>query len=253
MALAKADAPKWLIISIPVETHGSINAELADWLLRVVADPQELGIDWSVRWDIVHDKPVAATRNKQAIRCLGSDSHYFLFLDSDMVPNTKAIRLLLDNIVREDVDVISGIADQQTKGGPMPVLYKFAAHYDGCRLDVELLDRDPDDGPFPMKNTGTGAACLLATRHALETIREAGRLWFNDVICDDPADERFGKRIIGQDAWFWIQCHKLGLRCWIDTNAYIGHVKPGNLAAEAYRLHHERLKNKRLQPSEVAK
>jgi len=232
---------KKLLISIPVESNGDITAKLADWLLRVVVEPHRLGPNWAVRWDIVHDKPVAATRNRQVKRFLESDNDYVLFLDSDMVPDDESIGRLCKAIARDDIDVVTGMADRLTENGPMPVIFEYKNNFTGARLNHALLELDPTTGPFPLENAGTGAAVLMCTRDSLQRIWDDGRVWFKDVLCEDPKSEKFGLRIIGQDSWFWIQCHQLKIKAWVDTDAYIGHIKPSNLQQEAIRLHQARL------------
>jgi len=225
---------KTLLISVPVEPWGDMKAMLADWLIRACVLQPFKG--WSVRHDIVHDKPVAATRNRQVRRFLESDNDYVLFIDDDMVPSNENVQKLLDYIEDDECDAICGIADQQTKGGPMPVIYKFEGQWDKCSLNDAILRKDPEAGPFYMENSGTGAACILAKRSTLDKIGEDGRIWFKDVLCEDAADERFGGRIIGHDAWFFVQMHELGLKPYIHTDSYWGHIKPGDLRNESFRI-----------------
>lgn len=231
---------KSLLVSIPCEVNGSINAHLADWLLRVVVEPVRLGVD-IVRWDIVQDKPTAQTRNRQVKRFLEGDLDLVLFLDSDMVPDDDSIRSLVYFSDREDIDVISGIADRWHHAGPMPVILKYSPDGKRSTLHNEILTRDPDKGPYELVGAGTGAAILLCKRAALEKVRDEGRVWFYDVIETDVNDDKFGHRVTGHDSWFFIQCQECGVRTWVDTTAYIGHMKQSDLSHEAARFHRERL------------
>lgn len=234
-----------LLISVPTEVHGTVSVHLADWMMRVLVDPRRLGPTWSVRWDFVQDKPTAQTRNRQCRRFLDSDNDYVLFLDSDMVPSDEAIASMLASIKREDIEVITGIADRFTPMGPMPVIHRYTDDFTGATLHNEILSRDPNEGPFKLENAGTGAAILLCSRYALMRIEEEQRVWFKDVLCEERGHEKFGHRVIGHDSWFFIQCHELGIPVWVDTTAYIGHVKPGDLSVQAAHFHRERIAKER--------
>lgn len=228
-----------ILISIPVEPYGSIQAHLVEWLLDVTMHPDVLGDGVEVGVVIARDKPTASCRNSQMKRFLETNADAIFCIDSDMIPRPEAVRYLMDHFGRDDVDVLCGIAHQKTKGGPMPVLYKFGEH--GAKTDADLLDKNPDFGPFEMVEGGTGAACMLIKRRAVERFHEDGVVWFKDVLYEDPTHPKFGRRQYGHDAWFFLRCHDYGLRCWIDTRAHFGHVKPGDLLDEASRLHRERL------------
>lgn len=224
-----------VVFSIPVEPNGSINARLAEFLLYSCTHPELYGKDVQVGAMIVHDKPTASCRNQQVKKFLETDADAVLFIDSDMAPTVEAVQRLFEQIEREDIDVISGLALQQTKGGPMPVLYKFDG--EGARLDGTLMNADPEQGPYEMVEGGTGAACLFCKRAALERFKEEGVVWFKDLLFEVPSHPKFGRRQYGHDAYFFKKCHDFGLRCWIDVGAYIGHVKPGDLLDEARRYH----------------
>jgi len=235
-----------LLISIPCEVNGDLCCHLVDWLLRVIMEPERLGVE-GARWDLVQDKPVAQTRNRQARQFLDSDNDVVLFLDADMVPDDESIRLLIRDIRRPEIDVVTGIADRMTKGGPMPVILKYTGDGKTCRLFNEVLEEDPDAGPFELDAAGTGSAVLMCKRAALEKVRDAGHLWFNDVLEDTPGHEKFGSRVIGHDSWFFMRCQESGVRTWVETGCYVGHIKANDLSIEARRFHRERLAKEQAQ------
>lgn len=254
-----------LLISIPVPPHGNMVAHLTHFLL---AAWQHHYKDWDIKIDIVPHKPVAAARNMQVRRFLWDPDldhrDVFLTIDADAVPNLEGMEWMLEHIQRDDIDCINGLALMNTNGGPMPVCQKYVG--EGTVIYDEILMKDPDDGPYELINGGVGAAALMITREGLLKLYDAGRIWFKDTIRDASMEhhvlvegikqckghpEQFyeqvknwvenidhldkhhvGSRHLGQDVWFFKMCHDVGVRCWVDTRIFWGHVKSVDMMRE---------------------
>jgi hypothetical protein len=51
-------------------------------------------------------------------------------------------------------------------------------------------------------------------------------------ICENRFNEKWGRRWQGQDVWFCVMCLNLGLKLWVDTRVFWGHVKQSDIRAE---------------------
>lgn len=195
---------------------------------------------WSLIWDPVKDRPTMACRNNQVNRFLSTPCDVFLTLDYDCLPTTKdgrpdidGLMHLVEDLATDEIDVVGGwtlmhFEHQQT-------LVPCIAHPPGT--DPSKPDEWPVDFVAPyskdplteLKGGGLGAHCLAFNRNVVESMRAAGRLYFEDVHDRDPASPTFGGRILGHDFAFCQLAVDLGFRVWMDNRVFWGHVKDVDL------------------------
>ena len=246
-----------LLISIPTSPNGSLNHRLVSFLME--AQKME---EAEVSVHIIGARPTAEGRNMQVRHFLWeTDAELMLCIDDDMIPGMDGLRLMLKHIAREDVDVVSAITLRSGKSGPQPVLLEMTRDLSGSKLNMEILSQPP--GMHEVERGIIPGACFLGTRAAYERIHEARRPWFKDVLHDGSwehyelktlADQyaqrpeslhaevcrrmyrdtdfhrkRIGLREWGHDAYFSRTCHELGVRVWVDTSIYWGHIKATDL------------------------
>lgn len=221
-----------LLVSVPCEPGGNLHADLVEWMFAVSSP--------DVRLDIVKEKPVVSSRNAVVHRFLASDADVLLSADSDMIPfldgedRRGGLDLLAEAIARDDVDVVSGIALKCGRDGPEPVLERFEdATLRRTRLLHEILAAPR--GLHEVADGFSGGANLMFTREVAQAFLDKGTFWFEDVFDRDPASATFGRRIMGQDIWFWVKARELGFRTWVDTRVFWGHSKERDLRAEFMR------------------
>lgn len=245
---------------VPTVPDGSVNIHLASFLCGV--HPHLNGTKCQVAF--VQEKPVASTRNRIMREFLQSGMDYCLMIDDDAVPDLEGFQYLWEAIQRPDVDAVGGWSVFITPHGPRPVVMKFKP--DGSWVEHTELLHESQPGLHPIPDGGIGAHCLMVKRATAQRFVDEKVVWFKDVLRDgslerkdlivllnqyrdskagmydeiaswlgatkDTDPERLGERIVGQDIWFCREMHRLGLRLWVDTRVFWGHIKPCDLRGE---------------------
>lgn len=187
-----------------------------------------------------------------------TDFDAVLFIDSDNIPARLDLHLLCRDIEREDVDVVGGVYCLEDKDGPCPIVYRLSPDREGFLFDKETLAKEK--GLYELPKGGLPTGCLLVKRRVLERMWEARRIWFKDRLRDgslelheireileqskdEPKKARallktyadrhekdwtlsgVGMWHVGEDIWFCRMCHDLGIRMWVDTRVFWGHLK----------------------------
>jgi hypothetical protein len=244
-----------VFVAIPVEPDGNVTVRLVDWFLNL---KRAVGDSVAVHRHIFQSKPVVCTRNLMVHEFLKSKCDYLLTIDADAVPDTDGFLLLLEAIRRKDVDAVGGWSCMVTDEGPKPCVQQY--HEGKPATDHPCLGLPA--GLHRLPDGGIGAHCLMVKRKTLEAIRDFGVPWFKDRIWDgslEPFDlrellekyadsalrekleahlsenrftEKWGRRWQGQDVWFCVMCLNLGLKLWVDTRVFWGHVKQSDIRAE---------------------
>ena len=245
---------KKLLISVPVIPDGDVSMHVLTFCTDALS--ADLGCEVEVR--TVGARGTPAGRNQQVRDFLwGSDADWMLCLDSDMAPGVAGLKLLLEHIQRDDVDIASALTLLKSKNGPVPVIKEMTEDRKGSHLHEKILNQPP--GLYEVENGLIPGACFIVTREAMMRFYNARCVWFKDVLYDGSVDryelegllnagdvkaairdilqeqetdfhrDRVGIRQWGHDCWFCRNALELGLRVWIDTRILWGHMKTMDL------------------------
>jgi len=229
-----------LMLAVPCNPMGAVDANLVEWLMHTRLD------GWDIETHLERNAPVCQARNVLVKKFLASKCEVLLTIDSDQIPQsssdkTGGIRLLIEDIERDDVDIVNAITVRGSDDGPVPVIQKIRDDYSG-ELHVGILSK-----PVGLHELGergvVGGAAIMVKRRVLQAFHDAGIPWFKDVYVDKPGikfssldgRDMFGERRIGHDYWFFMEARKLGFRSWVDTRVFWGHVKANDMRKEYLR------------------
>lgn len=231
---------------------------------------------WTVMFKPTTGAPLAANRNAQARHFLFGMDHdngeleqtdydAVLFIDADNIPGSHDLHHLLEDIERDDVDVVGGVyCVENHKHGPQPLIYEMAeAEGAGWKFASKevITQLGGKKGLIKLKRGGLPTGCLCIKRHVFQKLYEARRPWFKDILRDgefenyelrdkldefkgqpeklaawleeevesrhkrDYSLERFGSWATGEDIWFCKMVQELGMKVWVDTRVFWGHIK----------------------------
>lgn len=223
-----AKKPPLIQIAMPLEENGFVLGHMMHWLMglaRVIGD---------FRLDDGHGNDVPHVRNHLARRFLGGDADVLWFVDSDMDPRLGSKRAeahggapyIVEALMRDDVDVVSGISFRLGTKGPVPCLNSTG----GKKRILETI-WSQEKGLIDGADLETGGACLAIKRRVLEGFLDAKKVWFkNELEEEDP--RRFGALNLSEDYHFIRTAKELGFRFWVDTRVCWGHIKPRDLRDE---------------------
>jgi len=173
-----------------------------------------------------------------------SEVEWLWFVDSDMGFEPDTIEKLVTTADPGERPVVGGLAFAQKSDGTGPM---FARRYRAVPTVYALADNEEEVGFLPIMDypkdstlevAGTGAACILIHRSALETIREEhGDQWFSPV--PKPDGEYYG-----EDLSFCLRLASVGIPVHVDTAVKTTHDKGGVFfdeetfdLQEAFRCH----------------
>lgn len=176
-------------------------------------------------------------RNWITAQFLDQTTHEWVFMiDTDMGFAPDTIDRLLEAADPVERPVVGGLcfAFQDVRhdgmGGmrraPVPTLYKLAKRDDG-RVVFDNFQNYPRETLVQV--AGTGAACLLVHRTALETLRaQYGDIWFDQIRDKSGA-------LVGEDLAFCGRLGAAGIPIHVHTGVKTTHHKELYLSAEDYR------------------
>lgn len=183
---------------------------------RRSASPQIVGV-MPVRFRPVG---IAQVRNDAVRAFLAGDGEWLWFVDTDMGFRPDALSSLLASVDSEERPVVGALCYGVVEGKPddmggvdtrvFPTLHGWA---DEAGAFTEWA------GPVPsgvVRVAGTGAACLLVHRSALERVGEGG--WF------DPVVDGVGN-LVGEDLSFCWRLASAGIPVHVDTRVPTNHQK----------------------------
>lgn len=182
---------------------------------------------------------VASGRNDIAREFLDStDGEWLWFVDTDMgfAPDTvDRLVTAADPELRPVVGALCFAAKWQARGEYWAERYRIAPTV------YEYLDLGDEVGFRPILNyprdqvvqvAGTGAACLLIHRSALDKVRQRyGDLWFEPIT--HPAGNRGRPRAFSEDLSFCIRLASVDVPVHVDTSVRTTHDKGGIFLDEA--------------------
>lgn len=203
---------------------------MARWMQQIVTEIPRLG--WSVKQEFVMGQHgVCSSRNQQVTSFLSSDCDVFLSVDADAVPDLPGLRLLLEAIKRDDVDIVGGWSLMSTgSSAGMPNI--FTAHdtdAHGCFIDFKMAHEAP--GLHEITGGALGSHCIMVKRRVFEEFLRRKVMYFEDEFRTDPdeAGPKFGTRRRGHDILFFQRAAEYGFRAWCDNRVLWGHVKAVDL------------------------
>jgi hypothetical protein len=159
-----------------------------------------------------------------------TDGEWLFFIDTDMGFGPDTVDRLIESADAENRPVVGGLCfalKRESTGdfysetyGIKPTLYQYH------ELETEM-------GFAPITNyerdamvqvSGTGAACLMIHRSALEKIREKlGDVWFDQIT--HPAGDNGKPRTFSEDLSFCIRLASVDLPIYVDTSVKTTHEK----------------------------
>jgi hypothetical protein len=164
-----------------------------------------------------------------------SDAGWLLMLDTDMTFAPDTVEQLLQHADSATAPIVGGLCfGFDEMGDVQPTLFGLepdpAAPEDPARLQVTRYHDWKPESMYPV--AGTGAACLLMHRTALEKIKADGYSqaypWFQEL-------EHNGKAV-GEDLGFCFRAVQSGLPIFVNTAVQVGHIKERVLTAETFYL-----------------
>jgi len=183
---------------------------------------------------------VASSRNKMVTGFLDTTACEWLwFVDVDMGFGPDSVDRLVKSADPVDRPVMGALcfALRRARTGDFyaektktqPTIYEY------LELDTEVGFRPILDYPrgevIPV--AGTGGACLLIHRSALESVRERyGDIWFEPIT--HPTGDRGKPRGFSEDLSFCVRLASLGIPVHVDTSVKTCHEKGGVFLDEEY-------------------
>lgn len=176
---------------------------------------------------------IASGRNEVVLKFLDStDGEWLWMVDTDMGFAADVVERLMKAADPVAKPVVGGLAFclRGDGHGPLyserfmiaPTLYSYADT--GDEIGFRNVAAYPVDEVVPV--SGTGAACLLMHRGALETVRkQQGEIWFNPIT--HPTGDHGRPRTFSEDLSFCVRLAKANIPVHVDTSAKTTHHKGG--------------------------
>jgi len=177
---------------------------------------------------------IPAGRNRVARDFLDhTDGEWLFFIDTDMGFTADTVDALVAAAHPVERPVVGGLcfAIKRQKPGPLyserfrmaPTVYEYLELEDGEVGFRPIIDYKRDD---VMQVAGTGAACLLIHRSALETVRaKYGDAWFDPIV--HPTGEKGKPRTFSEDLSFCVRLQACDIPVHVDTSVKTCHEKGG--------------------------
>lgn len=178
---------------------------------------------------------ISAARNEVCNNFLElSDAPWLLFLDTDMTFEPDLVERLLEFADEDKAPIVGGLCFSLGITGELePTLYDLTGTEE--RPEFIRYHRFPLDAMFQV--FGTGAACLLIHRSALEKVRDyanpRGTRGFSEAFPWFQETDFYGRRM-SEDITFCVRAGTVGLPVWVNTAVKLGHIKTFSLTYERY-------------------
>jgi glycosyl transferase family 2 len=156
-------------------------------------------------------------------------------IDTDMTFTPDTLERLLEHADPAKAPIVGGLCFGIDDGKLFPTLYDLT----GTEDDVQFVRYDAWAPEAMMQVFGTGAACLLIHRTALERIRDfepphrPGQKGFSTAF---PwfQETDFNGKVMGEDITFCLRAGTAGLPVFVNTAVALGHIKHRLLTMDAY-------------------
>jgi hypothetical protein len=205
--------------TIAIPTRDKVSAQLFISLMNT---------DWSfldpghpINWSVVQGSILTSQRNELVQRMMGD---WILFIDADMVFDTRAIGRLILARDEGDYDILGGLCFQRI-APHQPTLYMRERPTSGGYLFMEKWDSDI------VEVDGTGLAFVIIHRRVFERMvrvqdERPDFVWppYEERIRIRPPDFFRWTGGVGEDLRFCQDAKATGSRIFVDTRVKIGHV-----------------------------
>lgn len=171
-------------------------------------------------------------RNEVTRLFLDSDGEWLWFVDTDMGFAADTVDRLVASADPVTRPVVGGLCFAQRRIEPRPFhAARFGiipTVYDYVELadEVGFVPREAYEVDTVVSASGTGAACLLIHRSALERVRaKYGDAWFNPT--QHPTGLKGKPRSFSEDLSFCVRLASVGVPVHVDTSVKTVHEKGG--------------------------
>jgi len=165
---------------------------------------------------------LSAGRNMACRLFLTQHQSPWLFMcDTDMVLPLDTLDRLVAAADPVERPVLGGFCCKRGLDGMVtPTLFRFVTGRNGKPMPVPCTEYP---GNTVMRVEGTGAACLLIHRSALEAVEkntgDEAAPWFRET------DSAMPGQLMGEDLTFCLRCAAAGIPVHVHTGIRAGHVK----------------------------
>lgn len=166
---------------------------------------------------------IASARNDVVAMFLADHRAEWLWMvDTDMVFAPDTLPRLIAAADPRERPIMGGLCFSDGPDGPEPTLYELIEQ-DGGGVAFARYKVWPEDEPFRVG--GTGAACLLVHRTALQRVASG---WGDKVDRVFPwfrESTTAGRRALGEDLTFCLRAQTAGIPIHVHTGIQVGHMK----------------------------
>jgi hypothetical protein len=197
---------------------------------RIVGNPLHTAGEMAKECGAAH---IHQGRNKVAATVLDeSQAEWLFFIDSDMGFDGDTVERLIASADPTKRPVVGGLAFAQKSDGVgpfygrryrmLPTIYRMSQDDESVGF-MAMLDYERD---ALVEVDGTGAACILIHRRALEKVRKTyGDVWFDPLKVPNPNGE--GTTEFGEDLSFCLRLKACDIPLFVDTSVKTTHDKGG--------------------------
>ena len=168
------------------------------------------------------------------------EGDWILFVDSDMVWQPQAMRVLIETREKFDLDIVGGLCFQRSDPY-QPTLYKLAQNAPISGVDANwsgytFMERWPEDAAVEVDATGM-AFCLIHRRVfdriLMHTVGEAFPD-YEERKGQAPAPFFRWEGELGEDFLFCREAKATGSRIFVDTAVKVGHIGDQIITEETF-------------------
>lgn len=173
--------------------------------LALLKKPEDC--DWTLQFEI--GSLIYVARNKLAEKAVKAGADFVLWLDSDMIFDPDVLLELMEDVQRENVDMVTGLYFRRVPPHT-PVLFD--------QLDLDLKEGSCTWSEFSevpaelFEIGGAGFGCLLMKTEVFLKVLEDHQLWFSPIST------------AGEDLSFCWRARQSGYRIFCDPKLTLGHV-----------------------------
>jgi hypothetical protein len=188
---------------------------------------------------------IASARNEIVRQFLDrAEAEWLWMVDTDMVFAPDVADRLVEAADPVERPVVGGLCFALKEDGREGYVMRYGIRptlYDYVELPDEVGFRAATDYPRDelVRVAGTGAACLLIHRSALERVRDRyGDIWFEPAT--HPTGDHGKPRVFSEDLSFCVRLAAVGVPVHVHTGVKTAHDKGGVFLDEtAYNLHRQ--------------
>lgn len=184
-------------------------------------------------------------RNQVAAEFLASDREWLFMIDTDMGFDSDTVDRLVASADEHRRPVMGGLCFANRRVGPGP---QHAERFGSIPTLYNYVELDSEVGFAPIQDyprnevvevAGTGAACILIHRRALNKVKQKfGPIWFEPIShpegLTDKATGEKSKRTFSEDLSFCVRLAAVGVPVFVDTSVKTCHEKGGVFLSEEH-------------------